>query len=182
MEREKDKIRTGFRCWFDLEIISLRFNIFLSMRWVSALQFPWIRVRDGRTVDYTCRAHISIHLSISFSPLSQACKDKVDAICTVFSFDDPTTLSDAPQLMNSMAAIKGKPASIVIGTRYNWYPFQCLCWIYRFSNSQMSNWFSFFSHNVDTRFGQPSRCPILKSKNSRRNGSWKSSELIRTSR
>ncbi|XP_046752313.1 ciliogenesis and planar polarity effector 2-like [Diprion similis] len=53
-----------------------------------------------------------------YSHILPACKDKVDAICSVFSFDDTATLNDLPQLMNSMAATKEKPASIVVGTRY----------------------------------------------------------------
>lgn len=47
----------------------------------------------------------------------QACKDKVDAICSVFSFDDATGFNDVPYLMNTMTAIKEKPANIVIGTK-----------------------------------------------------------------
>ncbi|XP_015121475.1 ciliogenesis and planar polarity effector 2 [Diachasma alloeum] len=47
-----------------------------------------------------------------------ACKDKVDAICSVFSFEDPTSFTDIPYLMNSMNSIQDRPAKIVIGTRY----------------------------------------------------------------
>lgn len=47
----------------------------------------------------------------------QACKDKVDAICSVFAFDDPTSFRDIPYLMNSMTATTENPANIVIGTK-----------------------------------------------------------------
>lgn len=47
----------------------------------------------------------------------QACKDKVDAMCSVFSFDDASSFNDVPYLMNTMTAIKEKPANIVIGTK-----------------------------------------------------------------
>lgn len=48
---------------------------------------------------------------------SQACKDKVDAMCSVFSFDDTSSFNDIPYLMNTMTATKEKPANIVIGTK-----------------------------------------------------------------
>ncbi|XP_015605236.1 REM2- and Rab-like small GTPase 1 isoform X2 [Cephus cinctus] len=57
-------------------------------------------------------------LPVSFVILHQACKDKVDAVCTVFSFDDASSFNDVPQLMNSMSAIAEKPGNIVIGTKY----------------------------------------------------------------
>lgn len=63
------------------------------------------------------RKSIRFTLLYFFRFFFKACKDKVDAICSVFSFDDANTFNDIPQLMNSMAAIKEKPASIVIGTR-----------------------------------------------------------------
>ncbi|XP_011637037.1 REM2- and Rab-like small GTPase 1 isoform X2 [Pogonomyrmex barbatus] len=50
--------------------------------------------------------------------LFQACKDKVDAICSVFSFDDASSFNDIPYLMNTMITVKGKPANIVIGTKF----------------------------------------------------------------
>ncbi|CAL7941513.1 unnamed protein product [Xylocopa violacea] len=53
-----------------------------------------------------------------YNHILPACKDKVDAICSVFSFDDATGFNDVPYLMNTMAAIKEKPANIVIGTKF----------------------------------------------------------------
>ncbi|XP_048512421.1 ciliogenesis and planar polarity effector 2-like isoform X2 [Athalia rosae] len=53
-----------------------------------------------------------------YSHILPMCKDKADAICSVFSFEDATSFSELPQMMNSMAAIQAKPASIVVGTRY----------------------------------------------------------------
>ncbi|CAK9817635.1 Ciliogenesis and planar polarity effector 2 [Anthophora quadrimaculata] len=52
-----------------------------------------------------------------YNHILPACKDKVDAICSVFSFDDSAGFNDVPYLMNTMSAIKEKPANIVIGTK-----------------------------------------------------------------
>ncbi|XP_008548497.1 ciliogenesis and planar polarity effector 2 [Microplitis demolitor] len=53
-----------------------------------------------------------------YSHVLPACKDKVDAICSVFSFEDLPSFNDIPYLMNSMSNMKERPANIVIGTRY----------------------------------------------------------------
>ncbi|KAF7989596.1 hypothetical protein HCN44_008270 [Aphidius gifuensis] len=53
-----------------------------------------------------------------YNHILPACKDKVDAICSVFTFDDVTSFNDIPYLMNSMCNIKDKPANIVIGSKY----------------------------------------------------------------
>ncbi|XP_066595286.1 ciliogenesis and planar polarity effector 2-like isoform X2 [Prorops nasuta] len=53
-----------------------------------------------------------------YSHILPACRDKTDAICCVFSFDDITSFNDVPYLMNTMSAIKEKPATIVIGTKF----------------------------------------------------------------
>lgn len=58
-----------------------------------------------------------------YNHILPACKDKVDAICSVFSFDDVASFNDIPYLMNTMATIKEKPANIVIGTKFKpWSP------------------------------------------------------------
>ncbi|XP_043280413.1 ciliogenesis and planar polarity effector 2-like [Venturia canescens] len=56
-----------------------------------------------------------------YNHILPACKDKVDAICSVFSFDDATSFRDIPYLMNSMATCTQNPANIVIGTKYQAY-------------------------------------------------------------
>ncbi|XP_070163351.1 ciliogenesis and planar polarity effector 2 [Polyergus mexicanus] len=53
-----------------------------------------------------------------YNHILPACKDKVDAMCSVFSFDDASSFNDVPYLMNTMTAIKEKPANIVIGTKF----------------------------------------------------------------
>ncbi|XP_034935413.1 ciliogenesis and planar polarity effector 2-like [Chelonus insularis] len=53
-----------------------------------------------------------------YSHILPACKDKVDAICAVFSFEDHSSFSDIPHLINSMINMKERPANIVIGTKY----------------------------------------------------------------
>ncbi|XP_032685063.1 ciliogenesis and planar polarity effector 2-like [Odontomachus brunneus] len=53
-----------------------------------------------------------------YNHILPACKDKVDAMCSVFSFNDTSSFNDIPYLMNTMAAIKEKPANIVIGTKF----------------------------------------------------------------
>ncbi|CAG5094064.1 Similar to cplane2: Ciliogenesis and planar polarity effector 2 (Xenopus laevis) [Cotesia congregata] len=53
-----------------------------------------------------------------YSHVLPACKEKVDAICSIFSFEDPSSFNDIPYLMNSMSNIKERPANVVIGTRY----------------------------------------------------------------
>ncbi|XP_024877434.1 REM2- and Rab-like small GTPase 1 [Temnothorax curvispinosus] len=53
-----------------------------------------------------------------YTHILPVCKDKVDAICSVFSFDDASSFNDIPYLMNTMTNIKGKPANIVIGTKF----------------------------------------------------------------
>ncbi|KAK0161898.1 hypothetical protein PV327_008299 [Microctonus hyperodae] len=53
-----------------------------------------------------------------YNHILPTCKDKVDAVCSVFSFQDMTSFTDIPYLMNSMSNIKERPANIVIGTKY----------------------------------------------------------------
>ncbi|KAG7209904.1 hypothetical protein KM043_011500 [Ampulex compressa] len=53
-----------------------------------------------------------------YNHILPACKDSIDAVCSVFSFDDATTFNDIPYLMNTMSTIKEKPANIVIGTKF----------------------------------------------------------------
>ncbi|XP_043676477.1 ciliogenesis and planar polarity effector 2-like isoform X1 [Vespula pensylvanica] len=53
-----------------------------------------------------------------YNHILPTCKDKVDAICSVFSFDDVTSFNDIPYLINTMSTIKEKPANIVIGTKF----------------------------------------------------------------
>ncbi|XP_012540669.1 ciliogenesis and planar polarity effector 2 [Monomorium pharaonis] len=53
-----------------------------------------------------------------YSHILPICKNKVDAICCAFSFDDTSSFNDIPYLMNTMASVKGKPANIVIGTKF----------------------------------------------------------------
>ncbi|KAH0947372.1 hypothetical protein HN011_008331 [Eciton burchellii] len=53
-----------------------------------------------------------------YNHILPACKDKVDAMCSVFSFDDTSSFNDIPYLMNTMTTVKEKPANIVIGTKF----------------------------------------------------------------
>ncbi|XP_012278184.1 REM2- and Rab-like small GTPase 1 [Orussus abietinus] len=53
-----------------------------------------------------------------YNHILPVCKDKVDAVCIVFSFDDLSSFNDVPYLINSMTTVKDKPANIVIGTKY----------------------------------------------------------------
>ncbi|XP_014477365.1 PREDICTED: REM2- and Rab-like small GTPase 1 [Dinoponera quadriceps] len=53
-----------------------------------------------------------------YNHILPACKDKIDAMCSIFSFDDISSFNDIPYLMNTITAIKEKPANIVIGTKF----------------------------------------------------------------